>query len=119
MPKFVAPIALCLFALATSGCEMLRPPVQSPEAAMNTYKGRLAEQCSSKHLENMPADKLNDLAMDFYRDVDTQVAQVIERDTRLSCGKSEGAECYNTGFIQANVQAGTINTFVKEVCSKS
>jgi hypothetical protein len=120
MSKVFAPLALCTLLLSSTGCHMLRPPVQEPEAAWNTYQGRLAEQCSEKHLDKMPGEKLNDLAVESYKDADTQVQQLIDLDTVKAC-KSSGDrnECYNTGFIQASIQAGTLQEFVKKVCSKS
>ncbi len=120
MSKVFAPLALCALILSSTGCQMLRPPVQAPEAAWNTYQGRLAEQCSEKHLDKMPAEKLNDLAFETYRDADTQVQQIIDLDTAKSCkAGGDRAECYNTGFLQASIQAGTLKEFVKKVCSKS
>jgi hypothetical protein len=99
---------------------MLRPTPQAPEAAWSTYQGRLAEQCSEKHLDKMPAEKLNDLAFDTYKEADTQVQQLIDLDTGKACkGSTDRNGCYNTGFVQATIQAGTLNEFVKKVCSKS
>ena len=118
--KVFAPLALCAIILSSTGCEMLRPPVQAPEAAWNTYQGRLSEQCGEKHLDKMPAEKLNDLAFDTYKDADTQVQQLIDLDTRKACkAGGDHTECYNTGFVQASVQAGSTTDFVKKVCSKS
>ncbi len=119
MPKLASSAVLCCLALFAVGCDMDRPPIQAPDAAWNTYKGRLAEQCSAKHLDNMPAEKFHDLAIDYYNDADTQIQQLIRADAQKACGKNEGTDCYNTGFVQATVQAGSVKTFVKEVCSKS
>jgi hypothetical protein len=120
MPKLAAPATLCLFVLFAAGCQMNRPPEQAPDAAWNTYKGRLAEQCSAKHLENMPAEKLNEIANDFYIDADTQIQQLIDADRQHTCGKNgPTVDCLNTGFIQASVQAGSLNDFVKQVCRKA
>jgi len=120
MPKFAAPVVLLSLALSTVGCEMNRPPAQAPETAWNTYKGRLAEQCSAKHLENLPADKFYDLSHEYYVDADTQVQQLIEFDARKVCGSSKTeVECANTGFVQAMVQTGGTEEFVKKVCSKA
>jgi hypothetical protein len=119
MPKLVAPVSLCLLALATSGCHMLRPPIQNSDQAWNTYKGRVAEQCSSKHPESISPEKLYDISHDYYFEADTQIQQIIEKDTRMACGKQTGAECFNTGVIQATIQAGSLNDFVKHVCSKT
>ncbi len=120
MSKVFAPLALCALIVSSTGCQMLRPPAQAPEAAWNTYQGRLAEQCSEKHLDKMPDEKLQDLAVETYKDADTQVQQLIDLDTSRAC-KAGGSrtDCYNTGFIQASIQAGTLQEFVKKVCSKS
>ena len=67
MHKVLTPFALCALILSSTGCDMLRPPVQAPEAAWSTYQGRLSEQCGEKHLDKMPAEKLNDLAFDTYK----------------------------------------------------
>ncbi len=117
--KPAAPV-LALAALALSGCAMNRPPMQSPDEAWNTYKGRLAEQCSAKHLDTMSPEKFNEIARDFYIDADTQNQQLIDADARKACGsRSITVDCYNTGFVQAQVQVGSTQEFVKKVCSKS
>jgi hypothetical protein len=117
-PRF-APALLCCLALSAAGCEMRRPPIQSADAAWATYKGRVAEQCASKHPENMPSEKFHELALDYYRDADTQIQQLIDFDAKKACGTTGGTECFNTGFVQANVQAGSMEEFAKKVCSKS
>ncbi len=120
MRKFAAPAVLLSFALSTVGCAMNRPPAQAPEVAWATYKGRLAEQCGAKHLENLSTEKLNEIAHDYYVDADTQAQQLIEFDARKACGKNAvNAECFNTGLVQAMVQAGGTQDFVKTVCSKA
>jgi hypothetical protein len=97
---------------------MNRPPVQTPEAAWSVYQARLAEQCSEKHLEHLSAEKLNELARDTYKEDGSQAQQIIDQYTHRACGKTGGAECYNTGFIQAVVLTGSVSQFVKTVCSK-
>ena len=115
-----APALLCCLTLISAGCDMNRPPIQSPDAAWSSYKGRLAEQCSDKHLENMPADKFHEIAVDYYKGTDTQIQQLIDTDAKKACGKDGGVECFNTGFVQASQQAGSLPEFVKQVCgSKS
>ncbi len=82
MPKFVAPAVLLSLALSTVGCKMNRPPAQAPDVAWGTYKGRLAEQCGAKHLENLPAEKFGEIAQEYYVDADTQAQQLIDLDRR-------------------------------------
>jgi len=118
MPRF-APVLVCSLVL-TAGCAMNRPPIQAPDAAWNTYHGRLAEQCSAKHLDNLSPVKFNEIAHDYYVDADTQIQQLIDLDSRNSCkANNDFPNCYNTGFVQASVQAGSTTDFVKKVCSKS
>jgi hypothetical protein len=120
MQKFAAPAVLLSLALSTVGCEMNRPPAQAPEVAWNTYKGRLAEQCGAKHLENLPAEKFSEIGHDYYVDADTQIQQLIDFDARKACGKNAvDTSCFNTGLVQATVQAGSTGDFVKKVCSKA
>jgi hypothetical protein len=121
MRKFAAPAVLLSLALSTVGCEMNRPPAQAPDVAWNTYKGRLAEQCEAKHLENLPAEKFGEIAHDYYIDADTQIQQLVDFDARKVCsGKNTvDAECFNTGMVQALVQTGGTQDFVKKVCAKA
>jgi hypothetical protein len=119
MPKFFAPAVLLPLALSTIGCEMNRPPAQAPEVAWKTYQGRLSEQCGDKHLENLPAEKLADIAHEYYIDADTQAQQLIELDIRKSCAANgPDAACTNTGFVQATITTGGLPDFVRKVCAK-
>jgi hypothetical protein len=120
MLKFVAPAVLLSFAFSTIGCEMNRPPAQAPEVAWNTYKGRLAEQCGGKHLENLPAEKFGEIAQEYYVDANTQAQQLIDLDRRKACANNASeSECMNTGFVQATIQTDGLQDFVKKVCSKA
>ena len=95
MPKLTASSALSFTALCflvISGCDMNRPPIQAPDAAWNTYQGRLAEQCSDKHLANLPAERLNEIAKDYYIDADTQIQQLIDRRRRQEL-RQERRQC--------------------------
>ncbi len=112
-----APALLGCLSFLSAGCAMNRPPIQSADAAWDTYKGRLAEQCSAKHLENMPAEKFHEIAVDYYISTDTQIQQLIDLDAKKACGKDSGIECFNTGFVQASQQVGSLPEFVKQVCS--
>jgi hypothetical protein len=120
MRKFAAPAVLLSLALSTVGCEMNRPPAQAPDAAWKTYEGRLSEQCGDKHLENLPAEKLADIAHEYYIDANTSAQQIIELDVRKACaGNASMAACVNTGTVQATIQTGGLPDFVKKVCSKA
>jgi hypothetical protein len=118
MRKLVAAPVLCLLAVSTFGCDMNRPPVQAPEQAWTTMHGRLAEQCSAKHPDAIPADKFYEFALDAHKEATPQTQQLIEKDVLNACKGTDGADCYNTGFIQAEIQSGNDAAFAKKVCAK-
>ncbi len=115
----LAPIALFVIATSHVGCDEARPPAQSPEMAWGTYHGRLSEICADKHLENLPADKLRDISVDYYKDSEVQMRQLIDLDTSKACSANPNdPNCYNPGVIQAAIQGGEAEAFAKQVCEK-
>ena len=119
----------CLLALAAAGCQNDRPAPYAPEHAMDVYRGRVAVICPEKHRENMSAEQFSKFGRDFYIDADTQTQQLIDLDTRKACGvkgrtdnmdksgvQPSGA-CYETGFVQASIQIGSLEEVAKKVCA--
>ncbi len=127
--KPATPVLACLLAFAAAGCQNNRPEPYAPEHAMDVYRGRLAVTCPEKHRENMSAEQFSKFGRDFYIDADTQTQQLIDLDSRKSCGlkgstqsmEKSGTqptgECYETGFIQASIQIGNLDEVAKDVCS--
>ena len=129
--KPATPMLACLVALAAAGCQNNRPEPYAAEHAMDVYRGRLAVTCPEKHRENMSAEQFSKFGREFYIDADTQTQQLIDFDSRKSCGLKGGTqdidkrvgtgrlsgECYETGFIQASLQIGNLDEVAKDVCS--
>ena len=75
-------------------------------AATNTWK-----TCQPK--------SLRDIAHDYYNDSEVQMRQLIDLDTGKACSASPNdPNCYSTGVIQASIQGGETEEFVKQVCEK-
>ena len=127
--KLALPMLACLLAFAAVGCQNNRPAPYAPEHAMDVYRGRVASTCPDKHRENMSPELFSRFGREFYIDADTQTQQLIDLDSRKSCGLRGGTqdmdkrsgqvsgECYETGFIQASIQIGNLNEVAKDVCS--
>jgi hypothetical protein len=95
---------------------MNRPPVMTADAAWSTYKGRLAESCGEKHLDQLSPDDLNKLAVKTAKAADTNNQQLISYNADKACASGSRPACYNTGFLQAEVQTDGLPAFVKTVC---
>jgi hypothetical protein len=109
-----------VLALASVGCAMNRPPIMTPDHAIDTFKGRLAESCGEKHLDLLPADALYKVSKKTQYTADTNTRQIIDLDIARQCGKGDGQPngpaCFNTGVIQAEIQVDALHEFVKDVC---
>lgn len=115
--KLAAPMFVCLLGFAAAGCQNDRPKPYTPEHALDVYRGRLASTCAEKHMEHLPAEEFNRFGREFYVDADTQTQQLIDLDTRKSCGANTSGDCYKTGFVQAAIQIGNLNEVTKHICS--
>lgn len=107
---------ICTSAILLShiGCMEARPKPEAPEVAMKHYNDQLATHCPSKPYE--PA-KFNTFAKKYYIDADTQSQQLIDLDTQKACSANgTQPDCYNTGFITAEIQAGGIDEIVNASC---
>ena len=114
------PLLFCAFAFFALGCQPDRPKAPTVEVAMKHFNDQLANKCPQKHLDTqLPPDKFNEFAKEYRNDADTQSQQLIDLNTHDVCkaGGSE-PECYNQGFIQAEVQIGGIDETVKATCAK-
>ena len=118
----------CLLAFAAVGCQNNRPEPYAPEHAMDVYRGRLAVTCPEKHREGLSAEQFSKFGREFYIAADTQTQQLIDLDSRKSCGLKGSTqsmeksaqptgECYETGFIQASIQIGNLDEVATDVCS--
>ena len=126
--KLRLPLLASTLVFAAVGCQNNRPTPYAPEHAMDVYRGRLAVTCAEKHRENLSPEQFSHFARDFYIDADTQTQQLIDLDTRKSCGLKGSTqsmqksgqptgECYETGFVQASIQIGNLDEVAKDVCA--
>ena len=127
--KLATPLLACLLAFAAAGCQNDRPDPYTPEHALDVYRGRLAVTCPEKHRETLSAEQFGKFGREYYIDADTQTQQLIDLDSRKSCGlkgstqsmdKRAGqlsGECYEAGFIQASIQIGNLDEVAKSVCA--
>lgn len=114
MFKIAATLMLCAVTFESHGCQQNRPDPVAPEVAMKRFNDQVQNHCAGKQID---PEKLNEFAKDYRNDADTQSQQLIDLNTSKLCGKSGGAECYNQGFVQAEVQMGGIDDIVKLVCA--
>jgi hypothetical protein len=100
--------------LAHIGCMEGRPKPEAPEVAMKHFNDQLANHCPAHKYD--PA-RFNAFAKKYYIDADTQSQQLIDLDTQKSCSANgTQPECYNTGFITAEIQAGGLDEIVNATC---
>jgi hypothetical protein len=100
--------------LAHVGCMEARPKADAPEVAMKHFTDLRATHCPTKPYD--PA-RFNAFAKKYYIDADTQSQQLIDLDTTNACSaNSSQPECYNTGFITAEIQTGGIEEIVNASC---
>ncbi len=119
MPKHTSPLLCSLLALASVGCAMNRPPIMPADQAMATFHGRLAESCGEKHLDRLPAEKLNVITQKIQYEADTNTRQIIDLDAYKQCGSDQRTGvCFNTGVIQATIQTDSLPELVKTVCGQ-
>jgi hypothetical protein len=109
-------LALCtsFMLLSHTGCMETRPKPDTPEVANKHFTDQLANKCPGKQLN---PEKFNDFAKEYRNDADVQSQQLIDLDTTKACAANGSQpECYNTGFIQAEIEMGGIDEIVKHAC---
>jgi hypothetical protein len=103
-----------LFAAAL-GCQSDRPKPVSTEVAMKHFNDQIANHCPGKQVN---PEKFNEFAKDYLNDADTQSQQLITLDTKNACGANDSRpECFNAGFVQAEIQLGGIDDIVQHACN--
>ena len=115
MFKSATPLLFCALALTTLGCQSDRPKPFPPEVAMQHFNDQIANHCPNKQVD---PEKFNEFAKDYRNDADTQSQQLIDLDTTNVCNNTKSRpECYNQGFIQAQIQMGGLDEIVKATCN--
>jgi hypothetical protein len=108
-------LPLCLTLLLLTGCYPDRPARVSADTAMKHFNDQIANHCPGKPVD---PEKFNELAKDYRNDADTQSQQLIDLDTTKACtANNSRPECYNAGFLQAEIQMGGMDEIVKQACN--
>jgi hypothetical protein len=107
-------LPLCLTLLLLTGCYPNRPAPVSSDTAMKHFNDQVANHCPGKAVD---PEKFNEFAKDYRNDADVQSQQLIDLDASKACAANNSRpECYNAGFIKAEIQLGGIDEIVKHAC---